>query len=162
MKNRIVLIALVFAVAAVFALKARQENGVRSPEAGALAAPPAAVSPGRSQPAAPIGETILPPGYAAGVPRLVSLGSGSCIPCKKMEPVRQALRSEYAGQLLVDFIDVWDHPEAGRAYGIRLIPTLVVYDAAGRELGRHEGYISKEDLLPILKRWGVALTPVTT
>ena len=157
MKNYVIILALMLAVVGVFALRWQKANHVQAPSYSAVVAPPVGEADARhSLPAA--GETILPPGFAAGVPRLVSLGAGACIPCRKMEPVRQALRRDYPGQLLVDFIDVWDNPEAGRLYGIRLIPTLVVYDAEGLELGRVEGYVSKEELLPILEGWGVVLT----
>ncbi len=83
-------------------------------------------------------------------PRLVDLGAGRCIPCKMMVPVLEDLKKEYAGRMQVEFIDVWQNPDAGKKYGIRVIPTQVFYDASGKELFRHEGFISKED---ILKKW---------
>ena len=42
------------------------------------------------------------------LPRLVDLGATKCIPCKQMVPVLAALKSEYAGQLEVVFLDVWE------------------------------------------------------
>ena len=94
---------------------------------------------------------------AAPLPRLVDLGAGKCIPCKQMVPVLAALKTEYAGQLEVVFVDVWENREAGRSYGIRLIPTQIFYDATGRELARHEGYWSKESILAKFKELGVSL-----
>jgi thioredoxin 1 len=91
------------------------------------------------------------------LPRLLDLGAKKCIPCKQMVPVLEALTTEYAGRLDVVFIDVWENRGAGKEYGIRLIPTQIFYDAAGRELFRHEGYWSKEAILAKFKELGVSL-----
>ncbi|HUW85171.1 MAG TPA: thioredoxin family protein [Phycisphaerae bacterium] len=79
-------------------------------------------------------------------PRLVDLGADKCIPCKKMAPILEQLREEYKGRLDVEFIDVWKNPGAGRQYGIRVIPTQILYDREGNEVWRHRGFISKENL----------------
>lgn len=84
---------------------------------------------------------------AQNLPRLVDLGAKSCIPCKQMAPILDGLRDEYAGRMKVEFIDVWQNPEAGKAYGIRLIPTQIFFDATGKEQARHEGFMSKADIL---------------
>ena len=94
---------------------------------------------------------------AASLPRLVDLGAKKCIPCRQMVPVLAALTTEYAGQLEVVFIDVWENRAASKEYGIRLIPTQIFYDAAGKELFRHEGYWSKEAILAKFKELGVSL-----
>jgi len=90
------------------------------------------------------------------LPRLVDLGADRCIPCKKMAPILEALREEYQGAVRVEFIDVWKNPEAGRLYRIRLIPTQIFYDAEGREVYRHEGFLSREEILKKFKEMGVA------
>jgi thioredoxin len=59
----------------------------------------------------------------------------------------------------VEFIDVWKTPEAGKPYKISLIPTQIFFNAAGKELYRHEGFISKEDILAKWKELGVAFKP---
>jgi thioredoxin 1 len=46
----------------------------------------------------------------SGYPRLLDLGADKCIPCKKMAPILEAMKEEFAGRLQVDFIDVWKHP----------------------------------------------------
>ena len=43
------------------------------------------------------------------------------------------------------------NPDAAEPYRIRLIPTQIFYGADGRELSRHEGFMSREE---ILARWG--------
>jgi thioredoxin 1 len=97
-----------------------------------------------------------------GIPRLLDLGSVTCIPCKMMAPILEELKKEYAGRLQVEFIDVWENPKAGREHNINLIPTQIFFDASGKELWRHEGFISKEDILAKWKELGVSLATDTT
>jgi len=71
------------------------------------------------------------------LPVLVDLGADKCIPCKKMAPILEELKSEYEGRLIVDFIDVWKNPDEAPKYGVKLIPTQIFFDASGKELFRH-------------------------
>lgn len=96
---------------------------------------------------------VSPP--AAGIPRLVDLGAGKCIPCKAMAPILEELRTEYAGRFDVRFIDVWQDPGAAEPYRIQVIPTQIFYAADGRELARHEGFMAKEEILAQWKALGV-------
>lgn len=91
------------------------------------------------------------------LPRLVDLGAGKCVPCKMMVPILEDMKTNYAGRLDVRFIDVWENPKAGEEYGVKLIPTQIFYDAGGKELFRHEGFIGKEDILAKWKELGVEL-----
>lgn len=104
----------------------------------------------KAAPAAPSAPTP-----AAPLPRLVDLGAGKCIPCKAMAPILEELRKEYAGQFEVVFIDVWENPDAAGPYEIDLIPTQIFFDAAGRELWRHEGFLAKADILAKWREFGV-------
>lgn len=94
---------------------------------------------------------------AQALPRLVDVGAGRCIPCKAMAPILEELRTRYTGKLEVVFVDVWQDPEAGRPYQIRMIPTQIFYGKDGRELARHEGFMSKEQILAQWKAVGVEL-----
>jgi thioredoxin 1 len=91
----------------------------------------------------------------AGLPRLVDLGADKCVPCKMMAPVLKELTKEYPGRMQVEFIDVWKNPDAGKAYKINLIPTQIFFDVGGKELFRHEGFFSKQDILAKWKELGV-------
>ncbi len=86
----------------------------------------------------------------APLPRLIDFGAGKCVNCKMMNVVLDELRAEYGEQIDIRFVDVWENEEAGKTYSIKLIPTQIFLDAGGKELFRHEGFISKED---ILKKW---------
>lgn len=88
------------------------------------------------------------------LPRLLDLGSHSCTPCQMMVPELEAVSEDYAGVVNVDFIDVNENPNAARSYGIRLIPTQIIFDTRGNELFRHEGYMSREDMTAKLVEFG--------
>jgi thioredoxin 1 len=92
------------------------------------------------------------------LPKLVDLGADKCIPCKAMAPILEGLKKEYAGKLNVEFIDVWKNPDAGKAFGIEMIPTQIFYDAEGKERFRHVGFYGKEDILAKWKELGVDLS----
>ncbi len=92
------------------------------------------------------------------LPKLLDLGSDRCVPCKMMIPVMDQLKKDYKGQLKVQFIDVWKDRKAGEAYKISSIPTQIFYDAKGKELYRHVGYISAADIVAKFKDLGIKLT----
>jgi len=92
------------------------------------------------------------------LPRLVDLGADKCIPCKMMAPILEELKKEYVGRLEVKFVDVWKKPSEAKEYGIKIIPTQIFFDASGKELFRHEGFFSKEDILTKWREFGVDLT----
>jgi thioredoxin 1 len=88
------------------------------------------------------------------LPRLVDLGADRCAACKQMAPILAELKLEYAGRATIEFIDVWKNPEAGKAYGVRIIPTQIFYDREGREVWRHEGFLPREQIIARLKELG--------
>lgn len=118
---------------------------------------PAADFPSARESEAPeaLGAAAVPQG--AALPRLVDLGSTKCIPCRMMAPILEELKQTYAGKLRVEFIDVWEHPEKGREYGVKMIPTQIFYDAEGKERFRHEGLLPKDDILAKWRELGVDL-----
>ncbi len=98
----------------------------------------------------------------SGLPVLVALGAGQCIPCKQMQPDLDELREKYAGAMELVYIDVWQDRAAGSRYGIQMIPTQIFYHPSGKELFRHEGFYSKEDILATWEKLGMPLQPDTT
>ncbi len=105
-----------------------------------------------------VGDGVDPsllPGNPSPVPRLVDLGADNCLPCKLMAPILQELKVEYTEVFTTHFIDVWKNPEAGRQFSVRMIPTQIFFDTDGKELFRHEGFMSKQDILMRWKQLGV-------
>ena len=95
----------------------------------------------------------------APLPKLLDLGANKCIPCKMMAPILEELKMEYAGQLDVEFIDVWQNKDAGKPYKVEMIPTQIFFDANGKELFRHTGFMPKADILAKWEELGVELKP---
>ncbi|MFZ1947498.1 MAG: thioredoxin family protein [bacterium] len=91
----------------------------------------------------------------ARLPRLVDLGRGTCIPCKQMAPILEELAREYEGRAIVEVIDLRYSPQAAMEYGIKLIPTQVFFDRKGAEVYRHEGFMSKDQIVAKFQELGV-------
>ena len=86
-----------------------------------------------------------------GKPALYEFGAKYCIPCKQMKEVMAALTASHGDQ--VEFRMVYvdeDKPLFGQ-YKIVAIPTQVFLDASGKEVDRHLGALSKEEVLKKLK-----------
>jgi thioredoxin 1 len=96
---------------------------------------------------------FMPPALAKAdrpLPKLIDFGSGECVTCKMMDVVLDELAQEYSGKLAIQFVDAREQQVLAEKHSIRMIPTQIFFDAQGKELFRHEGFISKED---ILKKW---------
>jgi thioredoxin 1 len=65
------------------------------------------------------------------LPIIIDFGSDSCIPCKEMAPVLQAMNAEMRGKAIIKFVDVWKHPRGASTFPIQVIPTQVIYRADG-------------------------------
>lgn len=100
----------------------------------------------------PAAEVATP---AAALPRLVDLGSTTCIPCKRMAPILEELKHEYQGKVDVEFIDVNVNATAADEYKITVIPTQVFMDKDGQEVFRHEGFFPKADILAQFEKMGI-------
>ncbi len=87
-----------------------------------------------------------------GMVTMVDIGAKSCIPCKMMAPILTELALEYEGKAAIAFIDVWQHPDEAKKYGIRTIPTQIFYDKQGKEYMRHTGFMKKESIEKILNK----------
>lgn len=90
-----------------------------------------------------------------GMVTLVDLGAKKCIPCKLMAPILAKLEKVYAGRAAVVFFDVWEDPQPAHRFGVRVIPTQIFFDAAGREVLRHEGFMGEEAIVKQLAAMGV-------
>ena len=90
-----------------------------------------------------------------GKPTLVDLGSSTCIPCREMVPVLAQVKNIYDGKVVVKFIDINEDPEETSKYEIKVIPTQIFLDKDGKQVFRHEGFFSKEEIVKVFKDMGV-------
>ena len=90
-----------------------------------------------------------------GKPTLAEFGRGVCVPCKAMKPILEELSVEYKGRLNVVIVEIDDHLDLTRQYGIMAIPTQIFFDSSGEEITRHIGFWSKEEIIAQLKKMGI-------
>jgi thioredoxin 1 len=100
-------------------------------------------------------DTVIKDALSSGKPTVIDLGARHCIPCKKMAPILEALASEYRGRAGVLFIDVNEDQAAALKFNIQMIPTQIFFDARGKEVKRHTGFMEKADILKELKNAGL-------
>ena len=92
---------------------------------------------------------------SSGKPTVIDLGARTCVQCKKMAPILESLANEYRGKAGVLFIDVHrDNASAGR-FRVQMIPTQIFFDAKGREVKRHIGFMDKAAIVKELKAAGL-------
>ncbi|MCX8108690.1 MAG: thioredoxin [Verrucomicrobiae bacterium] len=89
------------------------------------------------------------------VPVLVSFWAGWCKPCLMLRPILEDLAIEYEGQVKIATVNVDDHPELAKEYGISAVPTILLFKD-GQVQDVIVGLKSKGDLESSLER---VLTP---
>ena len=82
-----------------------------------------------------------------GKPVVAEFGANSCESCREMKLVLGALAREHGERVTVVDIDLPKATVYASRYKIQLIPTQVFFDAQGREIGRHMGKISGNEIL---------------
>ncbi len=85
----------------------------------------------------------------ATVPIVMDAYADWCGPCKIMAPVLDDFAHQRAGDVLVVKLDTDRNPATSQRFGIRSIPTLVVF-AGGREVGREVGVVPRARLDALL------------
>ena len=89
------------------------------------------------------------------LPKLLDFGRGKCIPCKAMAPILKELSEEYKDRVIIKILEIDQEAPLTTANRIRLIPTQIFFDAKNREVLRHEGFMSKDDIKKVFQKIGV-------
>jgi thioredoxin 1 len=92
----------------------------------------------------------------SGKPVLVDFGANSCMPCRQIRPILKEIGQEYTGKATVLVIDVYKYKELAGEYRVQVIPTLIFFDKAGKEVFRHMGAWDKTSIVSKLKEAGAA------
>ncbi|WP_024335592.1 thioredoxin family protein [Desulfotignum balticum] len=90
-----------------------------------------------------------------GMVTMIDLGATECVPCKMMAPILKKLEAAYRDRAVIAFIDVWKHRDQAPRFGVRAIPTQVFFDPDGKEVYRHQGFMSENAIVEQLTRMGV-------
>ena len=64
----------------------------------------------------------------SSTPVLVDFWAEWCGPCRALGPVIESLSEDYAGQVKVAKVDVDSNPQVAMQFGIRSIPTVMLFD----------------------------------
>ena len=79
------------------------------------------------------------------VPVAVDFWAPWCAPCRALKPVLEKLADEYGGQFLLAKVNTDEHPEVSTQYGVRGIPTLMIFKNGAVEATK-VGAVSKSQL----------------
>ena len=87
-------------------------------------------------------------------PTLVDFWAEWCGPCKMVAPVIKRLAKEYDGRMTFAKVNVDELPEISNRYGVRSIPTLIVF-RGGKTATRITGFKPEKALRPQLDRYAL-------
>jgi thioredoxin 1 len=82
-------------------------------------------------------------------PVLVDFWAPWCAPCRQIAPTIEALAQDFTGKMKVGKLNVDDNSGVAATYGIRSIPTVLVFKA-GRVVEQRIGLASRDELTQIM------------
>ena len=85
-------------------------------------------------------------------PVLVDFWAAWCAPCRMLSPTVEAIAEQYLGSVAVVKLNVDDNPSTAATYGIKGIPTLILF-SGGKEVERVVGATSKESISRMIERY---------
>lgn len=113
-----------------------------------------------------------------GMPIILDFGSDTCPPCREMAPILRKVHKDLQGKAIIKYVDIDEYRDLASFYPVRAIPTQFLFDKDGKPfnpgenssarllmytardteehvLTAHEGFMSEEQLLDLLKEMGM-------
>jgi len=87
----------------------------------------------------------------AAEPVLVDFWAAWCAPCRMIAPTVEAVAEQFAGSARVVKLNVDDNPSVSQRYGIKGIPTLILFKG-GKEEERVVGATSREAISRMIEK----------
>jgi thioredoxin 1 len=89
------------------------------------------------------------------LPRMLDFGEPNCQACLKMAPALEELTRQLEGKVAIEFVDITKNEQYIQKYDLVAVPTQIFFDAQGKQVGRHEGVLTKDQALAQLRKLGL-------
>ncbi len=85
------------------------------------------------------------------VPALVDFWASWCAPCRAIAPIVDEMATEYTGRIRVAKMNVDDNPATPGRYGVRGIPTLILFKD-GKVIDQLVGAVPKNQIKELIEK----------
>jgi len=85
------------------------------------------------------------------MPALVDFWASWCAPCRAIAPIVDEMAQEYTGKLRVVKVNVDDNPATPGKYGVRGIPTLILFKG-GKVVDQLVGAVPKSQIKELIEK----------
>ena len=87
----------------------------------------------------------------SGIPALVDFWASWCAPCRAIAPIVEEMAETYNGKILVTKMNVDENPATPGKYGVRGIPTLILFKD-GKIVDQLVGAVPKNQIKELIEK----------